>query len=67
MNVVEKRCIIDVLKSKHRRAKKKVKGEIITELSERLSVGRKHAIKLLSSKKSGRPKKGGKRRGRPSE
>jgi hypothetical protein len=67
MNGIEKRCIIEVLKSKHRRARKKGKGEIITELCERLSVGRKHAIKLLSAKSSGRPRKCGKRPGRPSK
>ena len=61
---LEKRCIIDMLRNRHRRCKKKQKGEIITELCEQLRVGRKHAIRLLSSDKVGRPKNPAKR-GRP--
>jgi hypothetical protein len=45
---LEKRCIITVLKERYRRVGRREKGEILTELCNRLSVGRKHAIRLLS-------------------
>jgi len=61
---LEKQSILEYLRSKHRRGNKRVKGQIITEVCERLSVGRKHAIKLLSPLTVGRPKKPV-RRGRP--
>lgn len=65
-SAVEKRCIVEVLRVRHRRARKKQKGEIITELCEQLSVSRKYAISLLSPLEVGRPKKSCKR-GRPSK
>ena len=61
---IEKRCIIGMLRDRHRRSGKKEKGEIINELCEKLEVGRKHAIRLLASEKVGRPKNPVKR-GRP--
>lgn len=66
MTRLERLSIIDVLRSQHRRASKLRKGEIITETCERLNVCRKQAIRLLSPKNVGRPKKpvG---RGRPSK
>lgn len=60
----EKQSIIEVLKYRYGRSGRKRKGEILTELCERISVGRKHAIRLLSPNPPGRPKKPG-RRGRP--
>lgn len=60
----EKACIIEFLKDRYRRSRKKQKGEIITEVCERFSVGRKQAIRLLRPKDSGRPRKPGKA-GRP--
>ena len=63
---LEKRSIVETLRSKHRRAGKSGKGLIIDELCERLSVCRKHAIRLLSGNGVGRPRKPG-RRGRPSQ
>lgn len=65
-NGLEKRCIIEVLRVRHRRASKKQKGEIISELCEQLSVSRKYAISLLSPLEVGRPKKPDSR-GRPSK
>ena len=65
LSALEKQCIIKILKERHRRAKKRQKGEVISELCERLSVGRKHAIRLLSAESVGRPGNPG-RRGRPS-
>jgi hypothetical protein len=56
MNQLEKRCLIEVLKSRYRRARKKEKGEIITELSERIGVGRKQSQRLLSNHDVGRPR-----------
>jgi hypothetical protein len=64
MNELEKRYIVEVLRAQHRRAGKKEKGAVITELCRQLSVGRKHGIKLLRGKACGRPLKPGKR-GRP--
>lgn len=66
MLAMEKRCLIEVLGVKYRRSNKKVKGEVLNELCERLSVCRKHAIRLLSPKPPGRPLKPFKR-GRPSK
>lgn len=65
MNEVEKRSIMEFLRSRHRRATKKGKSVIISEGCERLSVGRKQVIRLLSPLNVGRPKKSGK--GRPSK
>lgn len=62
---LEKRCIVETLRSRYRRARKGEKGEILTELCKRLSVGRKHAIRLLAAQSVGRPKNPT-RRGRPS-
>jgi len=57
MNGVEKRCLVEVLKSRYRRARKKQKGEVITELSDRLGIGRKQSQRLLSSiQEAGRPR-----------
>ena len=39
----EKRCIVEVLRIRHRRASKKQKSEIINELCEQLSVSCKYA------------------------
>lgn len=56
MSGLEKRCIVDVLKSRYRRSRRATKSQIIGELCERLSVGRKHAIRLLNGKSVGRPR-----------
>lgn len=66
MLAIEKRCFIEVLGLRYRRAKKKAKGRVLDELCERLGVTRKWGIRLLSSRGAGRPRKPGKR-GRPSE
>jgi hypothetical protein len=66
MEGLEKRCIIGLLRERYRRSRKKGKGPILDELCLRLGVGRKHGIKLLSSKRTGRPRKPGKV-GRPSK
>ena len=47
LSKLEKVCIIEFLRERYRRIKKKQKGEIITELCEKLSVGRKQAIRLF--------------------
>jgi len=62
---VEKQCIINILRDKHKDSRKKEKGRIISELCERLLVGRKQAIRLLSRSEVGRPRK--LRLGRPSK
>jgi hypothetical protein len=41
-----KRCIIEALKGQYRSPRKRRKGVIITELCERIGVGRTHAIRL---------------------
>lgn len=66
MKEVEKACIIRLLKDSYRRAGKKQKGIILEDLCKRLSVSRKHAIRLMSPLETGRPRKPG-RRGRPSK
>lgn len=48
MNHLEKRCHVEVLKGRYGRARKREKGEIITELSGRIGVGRKQSQRLLS-------------------
>lgn len=55
-----------MLQSKYRRSSRVQKSEIITELCDRLLIGRKHAIRLLGPKLPGRPGKPAKR-GRPSK
>ncbi len=66
MNTIERHCLIGVLKERHRKSRKKKKGEIISKLCEQLGVGRKQAIRLLSSHSIGRPANP-ERRGRPSK
>ena len=66
MLALEKRCIIEVLGPRYRRARKKEKGRILDELCRRLNVGRKHGIRLLAPRLAGRPKKPN-RRGRPAK
>lgn len=66
MSELEKRSILEFLRSKYRRARKKEKSVIIGELADKFSVSRKHASRLLSSSSVGRPKKPGKK-GRPSK
>lgn len=63
---IEKRCIIELLRNRYRRAQKKEKGIIIDELIAKLDVSRKHAIRLLNPQNIGRPRKPGKA-GRPSK
>lgn len=65
-SALEKRCIIEVLRTNYRRVGRKRKSEVICELCRRINVGRKHAIRLLSPNPPGRPAKPGKR-GRPSK
>jgi hypothetical protein len=62
----EKRCFVEYLRERYRRARKKAKGAIIDELSSRIGIGRKQAMRLLGSQQVGRPKKPGKA-GRPSK
>lgn len=67
MNELEKRCIIEVFRTKYQRAGKRVKGEILSEVMRRLGVGRRQARRLLSVlRRVGRPRIG-QRRGRPSK
>lgn len=47
MEGLEKRCLIDVLRAKYRKAGKTEKGFILDELTSKLLVSRKHAIKLM--------------------
>lgn len=63
-SAVEKRCILGVLRPRYRRGTRKDKGAILSELCERLGVGRKHAIRLLNEQTVGRPRNP-ERRGRP--
>lgn len=63
---MERGYIFAVLRPRYRRAGRKQKSEIISEVCELLSVGRTHASRLLSSNGPGRPKNPGKR-GRPSK
>ena len=63
-STIEKQCILKVLRARYERGGKLHKSAIITELCERLSVGRKHAIRLLNSHAVGRPRNPYKR-GRP--
>lgn len=60
----EKRCYLEVFRSRYRRAGKKEKGRILDELCERFQVSRKWGIQLLGSRGPGRPRKPDKR-GRP--
>jgi hypothetical protein len=53
-----------MLRERHRRCRKGLKGAIISELCELLGVCRKQAIRLLNESEVGRPRKPGKR-GRP--
>ena len=64
-STIEKRCILGVLRARYQKGSKSHKGAIITELCERLSVGRKHAIRLLNSHEVGRPRRNPYKRGRP--
>lgn len=64
MKGLERRCLLEHLRPRYHRSSKKRKGEIITEVVERLSVCRKRAIRLLSKREVGRPAKPGVR-GRP--
>ena len=66
MEGLEKRCFLDVLRTKYVKAKKKGKGAILDEVISKLSVSRKHAIKLMRPSEVGRPAKLSKG-GRPSK
>lgn len=67
MNGLEKRCIVEVFRSKYRLGRKRLKGEILAEVSARLKVGRRQARRLLGAERRvGRPRNGD-RRGRPSK
>ena len=66
MEGLEKRCFLDVLRAKYVKAKKKGKGAILDEVISKLSVSRKHAIKLMRPSEVGRPAKLSKG-GRPSK
>lgn len=63
-SAVDKRRILGMLRERHRRCRKGLKGGIITELCELLEEGRKQAIRVLNESEVGRPGKPGKR-GRP--
>lgn len=65
MEELVRRSLLEHLRPRYHRSSKKEKGEIITEVVERLSVCRKRAIRLLAKQKAGRPKKSP-ARGRPS-
>ena len=56
MSVLEKQCIVEVLSSRYRHSRRSAKSQIISELCERISVGRKPAIRLLKGKSVGRPR-----------
>jgi hypothetical protein len=64
MREQEKQCIIEVFRPRYRQGSKRIKGEILGEVCERLKVGRRHARRLLVGKMPGRPKKP-EARGRP--
>ena len=64
MTPQEKRCIIEFLGARYRRSKKRGKGEILSELSERFGISRRQARRLLGERKPGRPRKPA-GRGRP--
>lgn len=66
MDGIEKRCLIEYLGKKYRRSRKKVKGQIIKEVTKELGIGERQARRLLVSKEVGRPRKPG-FRGRPSK
>lgn len=66
MSPEEKRCYFEVFRARYRRARKKVRGEILDEVCERFNVTRKWAIQLLAAREAGRPQKPVKR-GRPPE
>lgn len=64
MKGVERRRYLEWLGKEYRRGGKEKKGEILTQVSERLGVCRRQARRLLAAKEVGRPKKLS-RRGRP--
>ena len=64
MEGVMKRCLIEMLRGKYKNSRKKVKGELISELCQAIKVSRKHAIRLLRPQALGRPRKS-RRQGRP--
>ena len=66
MSGLEKRCIIEFLRKRYRRAKKGDRSAILDEGCERLGVGRRQAKRLLGKKEPGRPRKPG-QRGRPAK
>lgn len=57
MEKLEKRCFLDVLKAKYLKARKKAKSAILDEVVSKLSVSRKHAIKLMRPSEVCRPRK----------
>ena len=61
MKIANKREYLSLFKNKYRRSSKSGKGKILDSVTEELGICRKHAIRLLSAKSSGRPKKAGKR------
>jgi hypothetical protein len=65
MESIKKRCLIEMLRVRYNRSRKKEKGEILEELGEQLGIGRKQAQRLLGAKEVGRPRNP-LRRGRPS-
>lgn len=64
MKAIEKHYYIKNLRYTYKRSKKSNKGKILDEIVARLSINRKSAIRLMSSKAAGRPKSPIKR-GRP--
>jgi hypothetical protein len=62
----EKRNYINLVRDRYRKGNKSKKGLILDDVCKLLCCNRKHAIKLLSANKAGRPKKPGKK-GRPSK
>lgn len=57
MEGIKKRCLVEMLRVRYRRASKKEKGRIISELRAAIKVGRRQAKRLLGRREVGRPKK----------
>ena len=65
-SIEEKSNYIKLIRDRYRKSSKTQKGLILDNVCSLLCCDRKHAIKLLSPKKAGRPGKCG-RKGRPSQ
>jgi hypothetical protein len=59
--ISNKKDYLSIFRNKYRKSTKLGKGKILNEVTDELSIDRKYAIRLLSAKSSGRPKKPGKR------